>query len=75
MASEERELTVRPPSKTSSAWKTLSRMATIRTSTSRRPSASMTLRSRSCVSGRGGTTPCWAWAIAVASGAPIQMGR
>ena len=26
-------------------------------------------------SGRGGTTPCWAKAIAVASTAPIQMGR
>ena len=35
----------------------------------------MTSRIRSWVSGRGGTTPCWAKAIAVASGAPIQIGR
>ncbi len=30
---------------------------------------------RSWVSGRGGTTPCSAKAIAVASPAPIQIGR
>ena len=31
-------------------------------------------RIRSCVSGRAGTTPCWAKAMAVASTAPIQIG-
>ncbi len=59
----------------SSAWKTLSRIATIRTSSSRRPRASMMSRMRSCVSGRGGTTPCWANAMALASAAPTQIGR
>src|SRR3712207_281761 len=37
--------------------------------------ASRTSLSRSWVSGRGGTTPCCAKAMAVASTAPIQMGR
>ena len=47
----------------------------IRTSVSSLPVASSTSLSRSWVSGRGGTTPCWAKAIAVASTAPIQIGR
>src|SRR2546421_9061876 len=38
-------------------------------------STSSTSRKRSCVSGRRETMPCWAKAIAVASTAPIQMGR
>ena len=75
MASDDRELTVSPPSNTSSAWKTLSLMATMRTSTRLRPRALITSRSRSCVSGRGGTIPCCACAIAVASEAPTQIGR
>ena len=75
MASDERDPTVRPPSKRSSAWKTLSLIATIRTSSSRRPRASMMSFMRSWVSGRGGTTPCCANAIALASADPTQMGR
>ena len=38
-------------------------------------STSSTSRKRSCVSGRRETMPCWAKAIAVASTAPIQIGR
>src|SRR4051794_45546 len=37
------------------------------------PASTSTIRS--WVSGRGGTTPSWAFAIAEASFAPIQMGR
>jgi hypothetical protein len=39
------------------------------------PSDSSTSLSRSWVKGRAGTTPCCASAMAVASTAPIQIGR
>jgi hypothetical protein len=57
------------------AKKTPSFTSVIWTSVSSLPVASSTSFIRSCVSGRGGTTPCWAKAIAVASTAPIQIGR
>src|SRR4051794_29647005 len=47
----------------------------MRTSLSSLPMAPMRSRMRSWVSGRGGTTPCWANAMAVASAAPIQIGK
>src|SRR5664279_6450532 len=47
----------------------------MRTARSFAPSAARTSFIRSWVSGRGGTTPCCANAIAVASTAPIQIGR
>ncbi len=50
-------------------------MSVICTSVSSWPIASSRSFIRSWVSGRGGTTPCWANAIAVASTAPIQIGR
>src|SRR5689334_2417038 len=50
-------------------------MSVIWTSVSSWPIASSTSFMRSWVSGRGGTTPCWAKAMAVASTAPIQIGR
>ena len=50
-------------------------ISVIRTSVSSLPVAVRTSFIRSCVSGRGGTTPCCAKAIAVASTAPIQIGR
>ena len=64
-----------PEPKTRSAKKTPSLTSVIRTSVSSLPVASSTSFIRSWVSGRGGTTPCWAKAIAVASTAPIQIGR
>src|SRR4051794_14858272 len=50
-------------------------ISVIRTSMRSLPVAASRSFIRSCVSGRGGTTPCCANAIAVASGAPIQIGR
>ena len=50
-------------------------ISVIRTSARSLPVAFSRSFIRSWVSGRGGTTPCWANAIAVASTAPIQMGR
>src|SRR6478736_4236742 len=70
MASLARELTSALPSMMSAAWKTESLRATIRTSVSSWPSTARTSRIRSCVSGLGGTTPCWAYVIAAASAAP-----
>ena len=75
MESEGRALTSAPEPKTRVAKKTPSFTSVIRTSSSWLPVASRTSLSRSWVSGRGGTTPCWANAIAVASTAPIQIGR
>src|SRR6476661_8557464 len=60
MASLARELTSALPSMMSAAWKTESLRATMRTSVSSWPSTARTSRIRSCVSGLGGTTPCWA---------------
>src|SRR3954452_16986311 len=50
-------------------------ISVIRTSMRSLPVAASRSFIRSWVSGRGGTTPCCANAIAVASGAPIQIGR
>src|SRR4051794_27369294 len=50
-------------------------ISVIRTSVRSFPVAVSRSFIRSWVSGRGGTTPCWANAIAVASTAPIQIGR
>src|SRR5215217_2815808 len=52
----------------------LSSTATMLTLTTEWPSDSTTSTRRSCVMGRGGTTPCWARAMALASGVPIQIG-
>ncbi len=73
--SDGRALTSTPESKTSIAKNTPSLTSVIRTSASGLPVASSTSFIRSWVSGRGGTTPCWANAMAVASTAPIQIGR
>ena len=73
--SDGRALTSTPEASTRVAKNMLSFTSVIRTSLSSFPVDSSTSLSRSCVNGRGGTTPCWAKAIAVASTAPIQIGR
>ena len=75
IASLARELISAVPSMMSAAWNTESLRATMRTSVSSCPSTVRMSRMRSWVSGRGGTTPCWAYVMAAASAAPIQIGR
>ena len=65
-----------PPLRTNTwATNTSSRRSSICTRTTSPPRRLSTSSSRSWVSGRAGTTPCCAKAMAVASTAPIQMGR
>src|SRR5688572_23045268 len=52
-----------------------SRISVMFTASSSAPSVRTTSRSRSCVIGRAGRTPCCSNAIAAASTAPIQIGR
>ena len=73
--SDGRALTSTPSPSTRVAKKMPSRTSVIWTSASSWPVAVSRSFIRSCVSGRGGTTPCWAKAIAVASTAPTQIGQ
>ena len=75
MESDGRAETSVPEVRTSVAKNTPSLTSVMRTSSNALPVASSTSLSRSWVSGRGGVTPCWANAMAVASTAPIQIGR
>ena len=73
--SDGRALTSLPLEKIRSAKKIPSRSAVMFTVVSRMSRAASTSRIRSWVSGRCGTMPCCAKAIAVASIGPIQIGR
>ena len=75
MPSDGLELTLLPFESTRSASNIPLTSDVMRTLRSRMFTASRTSRKRSCVSGRTETIPCWANAIAVASTAPIQIGR